>query len=105
MMSKHGVHKNPFLGWNPPAEDSAWARAEAERRGVALSVILTEALGEYRAKHSAKHQDGPVSPSRARKPRADTAPPVKPKTAPKGKCEHRVPAGAYCRTCGKLKEG
>ena len=37
-------HKTPMLGWHPPAELSAWARAEAERRGVALSVILTEAL-------------------------------------------------------------
>lgn len=42
-------HKNPFLGWNPPAEDSAWARAEAERRGVPLARILDEALSHYRA--------------------------------------------------------
>jgi hypothetical protein len=42
------VHKNPFVGWHPPAEDSAWARAEAARRGVALKVVLDEALSEYR---------------------------------------------------------
>ena len=42
-------HKNPMLGWRPPAELSAWARAEAERRGVPLKVILDEALAEYRA--------------------------------------------------------
>ena len=53
-MTKHGVHKNPFLGWNPPAGDSAWARAEADRRGVKLSTILTEALSEYRAKHQSE---------------------------------------------------
>jgi len=66
-----GVHNNPFLGWNPPAGDSAWAREEAARRGVKLSTILTEALGEYRA----KHQGGsPVSPPRARQRREATAP-------------------------------
>jgi hypothetical protein len=41
-------HKNPFLGWNPPAELSAWARSEAARRSVALKVILDEALSRYR---------------------------------------------------------
>lgn len=41
-------HRNPHLGWNPPAGLSGWARAEAERRGVPLSVILTEALAEKR---------------------------------------------------------
>jgi hypothetical protein len=43
-----GRNKNPLLGWHPPAELSAWVRAEAERRGVPLSVILTEALTAYR---------------------------------------------------------
>lgn len=42
-------HKNPLLGWRPPAELSAWARAEAERRGVNVGVILTEALESYRS--------------------------------------------------------
>jgi hypothetical protein len=28
-----------------------WARAEAERRGVALKVVLEEAVTEYRASH------------------------------------------------------
>ena len=41
-------HKAPMLGWHPPAELSAWARAEAERRNVPLKVILDEALSEYR---------------------------------------------------------
>jgi hypothetical protein len=41
-------HKTPLLGWHPPAGLSAWARAEAARRGVPLSVILTEALEQYR---------------------------------------------------------
>jgi hypothetical protein len=42
-------HRNPTLCWHPPAELSAWARAEAERRGVHLKVILDEALEAYRA--------------------------------------------------------
>ena len=42
-------HKSPMLGWHPPAELSAWARAEAERRGVPLKVILDEALEAHRA--------------------------------------------------------
>jgi hypothetical protein len=41
-------HKNPTLCWHPPAELGAWARAEAARRGVALKVILDEALARYR---------------------------------------------------------
>lgn len=40
-------HKNPLLGWRPPAELSAWARAEAERRGIKVGEILTEALTDY----------------------------------------------------------
>lgn len=104
-----GVHKNPFLGWNPPAEDSAWAREEAERRGGrgALSTILTEALREYRAKHSAKHPAEPVSPpaKRTRKPAAPPAETVAEparKPAAKGKCEHRVSPGSYCTRCKRL---
>ena len=44
-----GKNRNPMLGWHPPAELSAWARAEAQRRGVRLSVILTEALSRLRS--------------------------------------------------------
>lgn len=44
-----GRNKNPLLGWHPPAGLAAWARDEAERRGVTLSDILTEALAAYRA--------------------------------------------------------
>jgi len=43
-----GKNKTPLLGWHPPAELSAWVRAEAERRGVTLAIILTEALEAYR---------------------------------------------------------
>ena len=39
-----GKHKTPLLGWHPPAELQAWVRAEAQRRGVDLSVVLNEAL-------------------------------------------------------------
>jgi hypothetical protein len=42
-------HASPMLGWHPPAELSAWARQEAAKRGVRLSVILTEALSRLRA--------------------------------------------------------
>jgi hypothetical protein len=49
-----GRNKNPLLGWHPPAELSAWVRAEAERRGVPLSVILTEAVEAYRAQAGRK---------------------------------------------------
>jgi hypothetical protein len=42
-----------YLGWWASVGLGAWARAEAERRGVALSDILTEALSEYRRKHEA----------------------------------------------------
>ena len=45
-------HKNPMLGWRPPAELSAWVRAEAGRRGVDLKVVLDEMLAEYRDRHS-----------------------------------------------------
>jgi hypothetical protein len=134
-VSRHGVHKNPYVGWNPPAELSEWARAEAGERGEALSTILTEALTEYRAKHRAPwsvlalasledsadaaaasqardsiHAGEPVVAWEDVKAEAglaaDTVPPVKlqePKTAAKKKCEHRGPAGAYCRTCGTTR--
>jgi hypothetical protein len=42
-----GRNKTPLLGWHPPAELSAWVRAEAERRGVAMSVVLNEAVEAY----------------------------------------------------------
>lgn len=51
-------HKNPMLGWHPPAGLSAWVRAEAERRDVPLKVILDEALAEYRARREAADQGG-----------------------------------------------
>ena len=43
-----GKNKTPLLGWHPPAELSAWARAEAKRRDVPLARILDEALAAYR---------------------------------------------------------
>ena len=43
-----GKHKTPLLGWHPSAELSAWVRAEAERRGVRISVILNKAVKAYR---------------------------------------------------------
>jgi hypothetical protein len=51
-----GKNKTPLLGWHPKsAEDAAWVRAEAERRGgraeSALSRLLDEALADLRAKH------------------------------------------------------
>lgn len=51
-----GQHKTKLLGWHPTsAEDSAWVRAEAERRGGkdkgALTRLLDEALADLRAKH------------------------------------------------------
>jgi hypothetical protein len=56
-------HKNPLLGWRPPAELSAWARAEAKRRDVPLKVILNEALTAYRisrqAGRTASYSSGP----------------------------------------------
>jgi hypothetical protein len=48
-------HKTPLLGWHPPAELSAWVRAEAQRRGVKLSDLLTEALERYQ--RYMRHQD------------------------------------------------
>lgn len=41
-------HSAPLLGWHPPAELSAWVRAEAGRRGVPLKVVLNEAVEHYR---------------------------------------------------------
>lgn len=51
-----GKNKVPLLGWHPTsAEDAAWVRAEAERRGGrpkgALARLLDEALADLRAKH------------------------------------------------------
>jgi hypothetical protein len=50
-------HKNPMLGWRPPADLSAWARAEARRRGVHLKVILDAALARYR-EHTENEENG-----------------------------------------------
>jgi hypothetical protein len=43
-----GKNLNPMLGWHPPAELSAWVRAEALRRGVPISTVLNEAITEKR---------------------------------------------------------
>lgn len=37
-----GKNKTPLLGWHASAEVSAWVRAEAQRRGVPIAVILEE---------------------------------------------------------------
>jgi hypothetical protein len=47
-----GKHKGEYLGWWASAEASSWVKAEAERRGVSQSQILTEALSDYRTKTS-----------------------------------------------------
>jgi hypothetical protein len=47
-------HKTPLLGWHPPAELAEWVRTEAQRRDVPLSVILTEALSDYRNKQESE---------------------------------------------------
>ncbi len=47
-------HKTPLLGWHAPAELAAWARAEAQRRGVPLKVVLDEALAEYRERRDTR---------------------------------------------------
>lgn len=45
-----GRNKHPLLGWHPKsAEDVAWLRAEAKRRGVTLAVLLDDALAQYRS--------------------------------------------------------
>jgi hypothetical protein len=49
-----GRNKTPLLGWHPPAELSAWVRAEAQRRGVPLSVILNEAVRLLRSAEAAR---------------------------------------------------
>jgi hypothetical protein len=58
-----GKNKTKLLGWHPAsAGDSAWVRAEAERRGGrakgALARLLDEALADLRAKHE---QAAPVA--------------------------------------------
>jgi len=45
------------IGWHPPAELSAWARAEAQRRNVTVSVVLTEALQRLRAEFESIAED------------------------------------------------
>jgi hypothetical protein len=40
-------HKSPLLGWHPPAGQAARVRAEADRRGVKLSVVLNEMLNDW----------------------------------------------------------
>lgn len=45
-----GQNKTKLLGWHPSsAEDAAWVRAEAKKRGRgALARMLDEALARYR---------------------------------------------------------
>jgi hypothetical protein len=51
-------HKTKLLGWHPTsAEDSAWVRTEAERRGVDLKVVLDEMLREFRERHAGDGAD------------------------------------------------
>ena len=52
-------HKNPMLGWRPPAEHSARVREEAKRRGVDLKVVLDEMLADWIARLDAAHQPDP----------------------------------------------
>lgn len=39
-----GQHANRLLGWHPPAELSAWVRAQSKARGVPISQVLNEAI-------------------------------------------------------------
>ena len=42
-------HTKPVLAVRVPSELQDWARAEAQRQGITLTAILTEALENYRA--------------------------------------------------------
>lgn len=53
-------HKTALLGWHPSsAEDAAWVRTEAERRGVDLKVVLDEMLAEYCAERRTGREGDP----------------------------------------------
>lgn len=48
----HGRNRYPLVGWHPPAELATWARTRAALEGRRLSALLTEALEEYRGRHT-----------------------------------------------------
>jgi predicted GIY-YIG superfamily endonuclease len=50
--SRHGRNRHALVGWHPPTELADWARTRAKHQGRRLSDILTEALEEYRERHS-----------------------------------------------------
>jgi hypothetical protein len=68
-------HKHSGLSWHPPGELSAWARAEAKRRSVKLSALLTEALTEYRERQNGAHAEPKPRGTVTRKPAAKRARP------------------------------
>jgi len=104
-----GKNKTRLVGWHPKSEDDlAWLDAEIERRGGGRGVqsdILDEALALLVTQDGSNYapaQETVTTPRRpARKPRSDAAPRVtfrEPKA-----CAHRVPPGAWCKTCQATK--
>ncbi len=70
-----GQHKTKLLGWHPSsAEDAAWVRAEAARRGVKLRELLDQMLAEFRARTAVSTK--PCRSSRPATPQEASQPPA-----------------------------
>ena len=104
-----GQHARGPVPYRPPADMRDWLPEEAERHGIAVNLVITEALG-----HAAT---GVIPPRRRNYPRKPARParraaPVAAELARERArdqrdddapvCLHRVPPGAYCTRCGRL---
>lgn len=67
------------------ADIERW-REEAKREGITLGVWIRNRL------------NGPIAPRLATLPTT-----LLTKVEHVGKCEHRIPLGSYCKSCGKIK--
>jgi len=102
----HGVHSKDQLNVRLPPDLLARLKDGSKRHGHTVTDIVTRGTAaELDRLDGIATEPEPVSPPRARSREAPApaAVPVAAKSAPAGNCDHRVPPGAWCKTCQATK--
>lgn len=102
-----GVHAKDQTAFRLDPELRARLKARAEEEGVTMTDYVSRAIENELARGITTDPALAVSPprTRSRKPPANTAPPVQFRQPGNTKepCLHRLPPGAWCKTCKTAK--
>lgn len=87
----------------PEEEIQSWKTAAAEAR-VSFAAFARRALNTAVGSQPLAQIPPPVEEPTAPRIKIEDCVVYKPAPPKKGKCEHRLPSGSFCKSCGKTKE-